>query len=202
MNLSSVIHERRSIRKYRPDPVPKALLKEIIQTAFWAPTGQNRQNWQVVVVGGKSRDRVAEAVSKVRPFIEAGLRTSLPEPVVKRSMTFFENFGDAPVLILVYIPWIPLAVNEKMGNVERFKVERFRFSSLLSAGALAQNILLLAREKGLGTCWMTAIKAAEDEINKVVGIQNSELVACIPIGYPDQTPPIPPRKEKIRWVDL
>jgi nitroreductase len=201
MNLSSIIQKRRSIRKYKPDPVPKELVQEIIRTALWAPTGQNRQNWQVVVVSGKSRDQIAEAVSGVRPFIEAGLRTSLPDAIVKRSMTFFENFGDAPLLILVYIPWVPFTVNENMGNVERFKVERFRFSSLLSAGALAQNILLLACEKGLGTCWMTAPKAAEEEINKILGIQGMELVACIPIGYPDQNPPPPPRKEKIQWIE-
>jgi nitroreductase len=202
MSLSSVIRDRRSIRKYKPDAVPKEVLTEIIGTAFWAPTGQNRQNWEVVVASGRSRDRIAEAVLSVRPFIEAGLRTSLPDKIVQRSMRFFENFGGAPVLILVYIPWIPLNVNEGMKNVERFKVERFRFSSLLSAGALAQNILLLASEKGLGTCWMTAPKAAEEEINDILGIKEMELVACIPIGYPDQTPPVPPRKEKIQWVDL
>lgn len=202
MNLSSIIQNRRSIRKYKPDLVPKELLREIIRTAFWAPTGQNRQNWEVVVVSGESRDRIAEAVSGVRPFIEAGLRTSLPDAIVKRSMTFFENFGGAPVLILVYIPWITFTVNEEMRNVERFKAERFRLSSLLSAGALAQNILLLACEKGLGTCWMTAPKAAEEEINKILQIKDRELVACIPIGYPDQTPPPPPRKDKIQWIDI
>jgi nitroreductase len=202
MSLSSIIEGRRSIRKYKPDAVPKEVLREIISTAFWAPTGQNRQNWEVVVASGRTRDRIAEAVSSVRSFIEAGLRTSLPEKIVQLSMRFFENFGGAPALILVYIPWIPLNMNEEMKNVERFKAERFRFSSLLSAGALAQNILLLASEKGLGTCWMTAPKAAEEEINNILGIKEMEMIACIPIGYPDQTPPMPPRKEKIRWIDM
>jgi nitroreductase len=201
MDIDSIIRGRRSIRKYKSDAVPKETIEEILNTAFWAPTGMNLQNWEVIVVSGKARNSIAEAVSKAKPRIEAGLREFLPEKIVQFSLKFFENFGDAPVLILVYVPKIPVKLNEAMGNQERYDVERYRLTALLSAAALAQNILILAYERGLGTCWMTDPKRAEDEINKILGIEEKELVACIPIGYPDQTPPEPPRKEKVQWVD-
>lgn len=201
MELSSILKGRRSIRKYKKDMVPKEILAEIIRNAFWAPSGMNIQSWEIVVVGGKTRDRIAEIVSKARPRIEPGLKEFLPDKIVQFSMKFFENFGDAPILILVYVPKIQVNITEAMSNEERYNVERYRYASLLSAAALAQNILILAHEKGLGTCWMTDPKRAEEEINKLLGIDDKELAACIPIGYSDHIPPAPPRKEKVRWID-
>ena len=55
----------------------------------------------------------------------------------------------------------------------------------MSAAALAQNILILAQEKGLGTFWMIDPKRVKNEINAFLGIKDKELAACIPIGYPD-----------------
>jgi nitroreductase len=202
MDLTTILKGRRSIRKYKPDPVPRETLEEILSAAFWAPTGMNLQNWDVVVVGGKTRDRIAQAVASAKPRIEPGLREFLPEKIVKFSMMFFENFGDAPILILVYVPKIPVSIDAGMSNEEVYDRERRRFTSHLSGAALAQNILILAYDKGLGTCWMTDPKRAEHEINAILGIEDKELVACIPVGYPDQDPPAPPRKEKVQWVDL
>ena len=202
MNLTDILKGRRSIRKYKPDLIPREVLDEIVNTAFWAPTGMNQQTWDVVVVGGKTRDRIAAVVSKAKQRIKPGLQEFLPEKIVNFSLMFFENFGDAPVLILVYIPKIQVSLDAGMGNEETYNVERSRFTSLSSAAALTQNILILAHEKGLGTCWMTDPKRAENEINAILGIKDKELAACIPIGYPDQAPPAPPRKEKVQWFDL
>ena len=202
MDLAAILKGRRSIRKYKTDVVPKQVLEDILKIALWAPTGMYLQKWEVFVVDGKTRDKIAGAVSRAKPLIEPGLREFLPEKIVQYSMKFFDNFGDAPVLILVYVPKIPLNIDAAMSNQERYNVERLRLTTLLSAAALAQNILILAYEKGLGTCWMTDPKRAEEEINAILGIEDKELVACIPIGYPDQSPPAPPRNEdKIHWVD-
>jgi len=131
MELSSILKGRRSIRKYRKDIVPKEILAEIIHNAFWAPSGMNIQSWEIVVVGGKTRDRIAEVVFKARPRIEPGLKEFLPDKIVQFSMKFFENFGDAPILILVYVPKVQVNITEAMSNEERYNVERYRYASLL-----------------------------------------------------------------------
>lgn len=202
MDLTEIIKGRRSIRKYKADPVPRDLLENIVDTAFWAPTGMNQQTWDIVVAGGETRDKIAKAVSNARERIKSGLLEFLPEKIVQFSLMFFENFGDAPVLILIYIPKVQINLNTEMDNEQTYHVERSRMTSMTSAAALAQNITLLAHEKGLGTCWMTDPKRAENEINSILGIEDKELVACMPIGYPDQAPPAPPRKEKVQWMDL
>lgn len=202
MDLSEIIKSRRSIRKYKSDPIPKEILEEIVCTSFWAPTGMNQQTWDVVVAGGKTRDRIAEAVSNAKSRIRPGLLECLPEKIVKFSLMFFDNFGDAPVLILIYIPKLNINIDAEMNNEETYHVERSRMTSMTSAAALAQNIAILAHEKGLGTCWMTDPKRAENEINYILGVEDKELIACMPIGFPDQDPPAPPRKKKVQWFDL
>lgn len=75
--------------------------------------------------------------------------------------------------------------------------------SYQSTAAALQNFLLLGHEAGLGTCWMTGPSWVEDEILALLDHSKGwRLLALTPVGYPDQTPPVPPRKhEDIIWLD-
>jgi len=199
--LSGVIVERRSIRKYREEEVPQHVLKEILECALWAPSGTNRQNWFIYAVRGEKRDRLVEIISRSVEPLKPRLVELFPEKVVNLTVQFFKNLGGAPVVLLVYIPKYDVELRPEMSTLEKHHREHDRFTCLLSAAALIQNILLLAKARGLGTCWMTAPKYVEDEINRFMGVNDMELVSVIPVGYPDQSPPAPPRKgEKISWV--
>lgn len=201
MELANLLKGRRSIRKFKPEVPSKDLINEILNTALWAPSSMNTQNWEIYVVGGAVRDKIIKAVANARPTIEPALREVVPEKHIPGVMKFFNGLGGAPLIILVYYPKVNLDVSASMTIEERFDVERFRYTSIMSAAALTQNILLTAYEKGLGTCWMTEPKRAEAEIDQILGIEGKELAAFIPIGYPDQEPPAPPRKkDKIHWV--
>lgn len=201
MNLSEIIRERRSIRKYLDRDIPREVLSELLEDALWAPSGTNRQNWDIYVVKGEKKDKLLESVKLAGEIFKPKLKTLFPEKMVNITLKFFQNLGGAPVLLLVYMPKVSYEIREDMSSLEKYQVEHARFTNTLSAAALIQNILLLAKEKGLGTCWMTAPKNAEDQINEEMGITDKELVSIIPIGYPDQDPPAPPRKgEKIHWI--
>ncbi len=201
MNLSEIIRERRSVRKYRGGDVPRQVLQEILQDALWAPSGTNRQNWEIYVVRGEKRDKILKNMVLAAEIFRPTLDKLFPDDIVNVTINFFKNIGGAPVLLLVYIPRYSYELYKGMGNKEKWDVEHDRLTSVLSAAALVQNILLLAREKGLGTCWMTAMKHVEDQINTEMGITGMELISVIPIGYPDETPRVPRRKgEKIHWV--
>ena len=63
-----------------------------------------------------------------------------------------------------------------------------------------QNFLLLAHEAGLGACWMTGPLWVEDAVLEYLGCPERGLIGITPIGWPDQTPPTPPRKHQdIEW---
>jgi nitroreductase len=64
MELESAIKGRRSIRQFRSDEIPKELLEDVISTALWAPSGMNRQDWEIVVARGEHLARLLEIVSR------------------------------------------------------------------------------------------------------------------------------------------
>lgn len=201
MNLSEIIRERRSIRKYMDKDIPREVLNELLEDALWAPSGMNRQNWDIYVVKGEKKERLLNAVAQAGEIFKPTLEKLFKEKMVNITLQFFKKLGGAPVLLLVYMPKLAYEVRPDMSSAERYKIEHNRFTNILSAAALIQNILLLAEDRGLGTCWMTAPKNAEDLINEAMGIDDQELVSIIPIGYPDQNPPAPPRKaDKIHWL--
>lgn len=201
MDIGEAVTTRRSIRKYQGKEIPCKILKELLNEALWAPSGSNRQNWDIVVVRGKKKDELLKVVEKAGGFLKPRLEKLFPEKMVNITLQFFKNLGGAPVVILVYMPKLGFNINSAMSTLEKYQAEHQRFSNLCSASALVQNILLLAKSRGLGTCWMTAPKYVEDEINQLLEITDRELVAVVPLGYPDQNPPAPPRKgDKIRWI--
>lgn len=201
MDLDRVIKERRSIRKFRPDPVPREVLQEVIELALWAPSGMNRQEWELVVVQGKPRDRLMEIVSKSQEYVLPHLQELFSEKMINISLQVFKNLGGAPVVVLVTIPKEAVHIPEGLDPRGRYYLEFNRYSRLLSAAALIQNLLLAAHSRGLATCWMTGPKYMEEEINAFLGMEGRELVSIVPLGYPDQSPPAPPRKENVvRWV--
>lgn len=200
MNITELIRDRRSIRKYENRDVPREVIKEILEQALWAPSGMNRQNWDIMVVGGAEKVRLLEVIAGAGDYIKPRLEKIFPEKMVNLTLQFFRQLGGAPVVLLVYMPRIYVEFRPEMSHVERYHAEHDRLGNLLSAAALIQNILLLARARGLGTCWMTGPKYVEDRINDFLGVKDKELVSVIPLGYPDQKPPAPPRKEgKIHW---
>lgn len=202
MDLDSAIKERRSIRKYMPGEIPQELLQEVLDTALWAPSGMNRQDWELVVVQGDHLERLKEIVAKSKDYILPHLEELFSEKIIKISLQVFKDFGGAPAVVLVYIPKEIICHEKEMDERSRFHLEFKRHSRLLSASALIQNLLLVAHARGLGTCWMTGPLYMSQEINEFLGRRQKELVSLITIGYPDQSPPAPVRKEHvIHWID-
>ena len=62
MHVEDAIISRRSIRVFRPDPVPEPLMRRILETARWAPSGSNIQPWKVHVLNGESQQNYTDAL--------------------------------------------------------------------------------------------------------------------------------------------
>jgi nitroreductase len=156
---------------------------------MWAPSAKNIQPWEFYVFTGNARDEMASILSKAGDEIGPQLRELFSEKIQKLTQNFFRNLGGAPAIIIVLTKKLPVNIYQQ--------------ESCQSCAAAIQNILLAAHLEGLGTCWMTGPLWVEDKILNYLGRQDDScLVATIPIGYPDQTPPVPPRKhETIHWVE-
>jgi len=180
MDLYDAIKGRRSVRKFRPDPVPIHVLERVLEMATWAPSGMNRQNWYFVVMTGGRKEGLVEIISRGYHHIEPVLKEVFAEkPEVQAATSkFFRRLGGAPVLVFAYY------------EPTKEKPE----TSVQTVAAAIQNLLLAAHAEGLGTCWMTGPVHVANEINGFLGIRGKTLVAVIPMGYPDEFPPAPKRK--------
>ncbi len=183
MELRDAILGRRSVRRYSSRPVPKKVIEEIIDLAMWAPSGMNRQNWFFVVVTGEIRDKAVEIcyegyLSYIGKKVEKVF--SHKPCVVKETRSFFATLGGAPVVVFAYAEPGPESP----------------FTDVQSVSAAIENMLLLAYERGLGTCWMTGPLNMEKEFNRLLGVEGKKLVALIPMGYPQDVPKVPSRRGK------
>ena len=181
MELKEAILTRRSVRKYKDLPVPREVLQDILETAVWAPSGVDTQPWYFLALTKpehmeKLRSMVKRGFAAFRPVRENRFKNN-PEIVVETE-NFITTLGNAPNYILAFYNRPDLESNPGTQSV----------------AAAMNDICLLAREKGLGTCWMTAILEAREEIEAEFGAGKGPLVAGIAIGYPDQMPRTPKRK--------
>jgi len=186
MELTEAIKGRRSVRKFKSQEVPREKLEKILDLAMWAPSGMNRQEWYFVVVRGEKREGLLKifdsAFETFRPNLEKVFTGKAK--ILEGMKNFFQTYGGAPVFILAY------AGKSASGQWDTH-----------STAVALQTLFLAAYAEGLGTVWSDGILVKEAEINALMGIEEKKLVAVVPVGYPDEVPRVPPRREgRVQWV--
>lgn len=186
--LYALMRKRRSIRKYKPEPVPRAMLARILEAASWAPSGKNLQNWRFFVLQGTYRDEYLRYAQKAWQFLQPTLEKRLKPSLYAFTERFFYTLGDAPVVILAYSQPNPEENNQ---------------TSLGSVYMAVQNLILSAEAEGLGTCAMGSPLEVKADVDRFLGVENTELelVCGITVGYPDHEPPAAPRQtDFVTWL--
>ena len=188
MELIEALKTRRSIRKYKSDEVPAELIEEVLENALWAPSAMNTQTWKILVFSGEKQKAFNKLVEEAVHHINDRLKQLFKESMQKRVHGFFKDLGGAPHTIVV------LAAKAEDPALQQTEIE--------NGCALLYNICLCAHEKGIGTCWMSAPLWIEKTIMEYLKMDKEwKLVGITPFGYPDQSPPVPPRKgDPIVWI--
>ncbi len=170
MTAKECMLSRRSIRKYKPDPVDHALLESIVETASYSPSWKNTQIERYIALEGDAKDKIGREFTSAFPGNGA----------------IIEN---APMLIAVTV------IKNRCGY-ERdgsFTTDRGDSWQMYDAGVASQTFCLAAHEAGLGTVIMGIFDRPEIEQYLELD-KDRELVALIPIGYPAEEPAAPRRK--------
>jgi len=195
MELFQVIESRRSIRAFKPDPIPDQFTNKITEAARWAPSGGNAQPWEFIVIKKKEiKDRIAELfVESTRPVRQAEMtrEKELRVPALEREITE-PGFKNAPVFILVcgdprLNEAFPLLVYQKSGMEV--------LTSTLASAFLCMH--LAAKSLGLGSQWISATGGLmEDPLKKLLDIPKEfKIYDMMAVGYPAyQLGPRSPRK--------
>ncbi len=217
MEIIKTIQERKTVRAFKPDPIPKEMIEEIIRLAIHAPSAINLQPWEFVVVTGEEKERLGRRL--IKAYKEKQIACSpgnvkpLPKTYGKRGAKtlelmkpFFEemgvdinqyinegscNFYGAPVAILFCLD------------------DSFPKARMVDIGIALGYLVLAAHEFGLGTCPIGLITAYEDEIKDLLNIpENKNVVIGVALGYPNSEIPINRFRSQrddlekfIRWID-
>jgi len=176
------IETRRSIRKFKPDPVPDALLKKILHAGTLAPSGKNKQPWKFYVIQGGKRGEMTREMQKGITRLEAmGVNTG-------SARLSLEIMSHAPVTVIVFNP------TSKHPLLERDTLETYSdIVDIQSVGAAIQNMLLAAVDLGLGSLWICDVFFGYEELCAWLG-EKGQLIAALSLGFPDQDPRPRPRK--------
>ena len=183
------ILKRRSIRKYKNQETPQDKLKKVLEAANWAPSNGNSQPWRFIVTKGEYVDKVCNVFYNwAKDYIPNA--PYIPKEQVLGMLKYAENFGGAPVHIIV--------------THEIFEDEMKTKEALMAASAAIQNLCLAAWEEGLGTVWIGGYVLHAEDTREILQLsENQEIAGIIPIGYPDENP-VPPERidlnQKVEWL--
>lgn len=175
--VTEVMMSRRSIRSYKDSLINRETLDEILKCGVNAPNGRNIQAYEIRVLSPAMIDSITNAVVKDNPQI--GQRKG-----------FRNIFVDAPcVLCIAYDTTYDM--------------------SQVDCGLLGENIILSAWSKGIGSCclgssarWIKDSPSARPYLQKMNFTEGYELLYCIGLGYPNETPEAKPRTmDKIRYME-
>lgn len=164
METKKAIRTRRSIRKYLKKPVDDNLILEILESARFAPSCGNVQNWRFIIVKNPA---------KMKELATCALNQSW--------------INQAPVLVVVC---------NYLTNIKRLYKERGeKLYSIQNCAAVAQNILLMAHDLGLSSCWVGAFD--KEGVKRILKMPDDvEPQAIITLGYSfDQIFHVPHRHE-------
>lgn len=202
MHHLDFIYNRKSVRQFKEDPIPKEDIIELLKAGTYAPSPKHQQNWHFVVL--QNKEMINEMADIVRSSHENIGRLAKDEKDFKRHMSvidYYTCFKHAPVVILVYgceykmIEYKILKENNAPNEV--LEVLQSPQSGAQGIGAAVENILLAATEMGYGSCYMTGPTHAKKEIEALIQFNKEgyELMSMVALGVAaDNTPAQPPRK--------
>jgi len=172
------IMTRRSVRKYKAEPVSREQMQQIVTCGINAPSGMNSQSWEI---------RVVDNPEFINGTTEAWKKTLPADRLEKTVDENFKNmYRNAPTVVFIACP--------KGGE--------------LNCGLLGENMILAAWSMGIGSCCLGGpvqffrTEAGAEYLKKLEFSEGYEILYAIAFGYPDEAPDAKPRDaSKVKFID-
>lgn len=178
-DLFEIIRTTRSMRRLKPDPVPPALIRQVLEAGTAAPSGGNMQNWRFLVIRDPAiKTEVAQWYRRAwHQIVSPRYRAGGPAPGISaerfgRMLAAAEHLADhlheAPVWI---VPCLQGGTHTRTSGASIYPA--------------VQNMLLTARALGLGATLTTLYLLFEKEAEAALGLpEGVHSYAILPVGYP------------------
>jgi len=182
MSLFTAIRKRRSVRQFKPDPIPDDHMKQILQAARLAPTSGNQQPWQFLVVDDRAKidELKADCVEYRIGQIQEQNELTAEQIVTQRERIAggLAGYFTAPVYVVILT-----SANSRYPDYNHW-----------DGPLAAANLMLAARALGYGTVFITD-SIPEEVTKQTFNIPDEMTRVCItPIGVPESWPGQPSKK--------
>ncbi|QGZ94828.1 nitroreductase [Terricaulis silvestris] len=200
MNVTEAIKTRISVRAFKPDPIPEALVREILDVARFAPSGGNLQPWKVIAVAGAERDAVV-ALARANLPGDEGERLVYPANLWEPYRTRRYKLGE-DMYAKLEIP------RENKGARLMHLAENFNFfgapvglffviekamghGQWAHLGMFMQSVALTAIERGVQSCMQEAWARVRTPLAAHFSLRDEEMIYCgMALGYADTAKPV------------
>jgi len=200
MHVTQALKARISIRAFKPDPIPEALVRELIDVARYAPSGGNLQPWKVIAVTGAERDTIVALAKRSLPGEEDDRPVYPPnlwEPYRTRRYKVGE---DMYALLGISRDNKPARLMHLAQNFEFFGApvglffvidRRMGHAQWAHLGMFMQSLALAALERGVQSCMQEAWARMRKPLHAHFALDENEMVYCgMALGYADLTKPV------------
>lgn len=188
-DLNTLIRNRRSVRRYQDRPVEQALLEQMLEAARWAPSPHGRQPWRFVVLTKQQlKQRLAEHMGDTwRAHLEMDRQSE--QTVNLRLERSHQRILQAPAIIIAC-----LYLDDLDQYSDPIRQAHETTMAIQSLGAAVQNMLLMAYDLGLDTCWMCAPLFCPEVTCRALDLDTRFIPhALVTVGYAAADPVRRPR---------
>ncbi|MCG3087084.1 nitroreductase family protein [Sporosarcina cyprini] len=168
LSVRDAIVNRRSVKNFNGQPVDVDDILAVLEDARWAPNHGNRNPWRVIVATNQEHVKLQELLK------EYGVPKwkELSEEDLEKQMKKFTTPG---AVVFVVVP-------EDVRQKERLE-------DFAAASTFIQNVMLLAWDKGIGTCWKTPPFIDNPKFREALGVKPEErIISMLQFGYFDDIP--------------
>ena len=199
IGLFEAMYTARSLRHFKPDPVPEALITQVLDAAIRASSGGNTQHWSFIVVRDAEVKRQLAALYRKASDYASAIYASRPKPAhltdeqyrqfLANSGYLWDHLADSPVILVPCLTKREPPERATLPEVVQARYEAHLANTLRISGSsiypAIQNIILACRALGLGTVITTNHILYEDEVKAVLGVPDHVATfALMPIGWP------------------
>ncbi len=171
----AALRARRSMARVTADRPPRAVVRQILEAAAWAPNHRKTEPWRFTVMAGRAREQLGAVM-------EASLRARLnategDQPGAESVTALLDRERSKPLRAPVVIA---------VAAVPSHRPKVVEIEEVAAVAAAVQNMLLAAEALGLGAMWRTGQPAYDPAVKRFLGLPDrAYLLAFVYLGYPD-----------------
>ncbi len=196
MEIIEAINNRYSVRAFKPDPVPRQILEDLLTVSQRAPSWANTQTWEFAVVGGAALDDLRKALAD-RAFAQDARNADIPYPEwtgkykerrIRNGSRLYEHMGIAREDVEKQLNWFVSMYRffDAPNAIYIYTDRAISDWAIMNVGLIAQTISLAALHYGLGSIMLASGVSYPDTVRQKLNIPESkQILISVAIGYPE-----------------